>query len=71
MANRWGNGGNSDILLGVGCPKSLQMVTLALKLRHFLLVTKVMANLDSILKSRDITLLACEMSKAKKNQRVS
>ena len=56
MANRWGNGGNSDILLGVGCPKSLQMVTLALKLRHFLLVTKVMANLDSILKSRDITL---------------
>ena len=37
-------------------PKSLQMVTAAMKLRHLLLVRKVMTNLDSILKSRDITL---------------
>ena len=37
-------------------PKSLQMVTAALKLRHLLLGRKVMTNLDSILKSRDITL---------------
>ena len=36
---------------------SLQMVTTAMKLRHFLLGRKAMTNLDSILKSRDITLL--------------
>ena len=29
---------------------------------HLLLGRKVMANLESILKSRDITLLACEVS---------
>ena len=39
-----------------GAPKSLQMVTAAMKLRHLLLVRKGMTNLDSILKSRDITL---------------
>ena len=40
-----------------GAPKSLQMVTLAMKLkRHLLLGRKVMTNVDSILKSRDITL---------------
>ena len=32
------------------------MVTAAMKLRHLLLGRKAMANLDSILKSRDITL---------------
>ena len=37
-------------------PKSLQMVTAAMKLRHLLLRRKVMTNLDSILKSRHITL---------------
>ena len=36
--------------------KSLQMVIAAMKLRHLLLETKVMTNLDSIFKSRDITL---------------
>ena len=37
-------------------PKSLQMVTAAMKLkRHLLLGRKVMTNLDSILKSRDIS----------------
>ena len=39
-----------------GAPKSLQMVTEAMKLRHWLLGRKAMANLDSMLKSRDITL---------------
>ena len=37
-------------------PKSLQMVTVAMNLRHLLLGRKVMTNLDSILKNRDITL---------------
>ena len=39
-----------------GAPKSLQMVTAAMKLGHLLLGRKVMTNLDSILKSRDIPL---------------
>ena len=38
-------------------PKSLQMVTAATKLKDvFLLGRKVMTNLDSVLKNRDITL---------------
>ena len=56
MANRWGNSGNSVRLYFWGAPKSLQMVVAAMKLRHLLLGRKVMTNLDSILKSRDITL---------------
>ena len=36
-------------------PKSLQMVTAAMKLRLLLLGRKTVRNLDSILKSRDIT----------------
>ena len=36
-------------------PKSLQLVTAAMKLRRLLLGRKAMTNLDSILKSRDIT----------------
>ena len=40
----------------LGAPKSLQMVTAAMKLRHLLLGRKVMTNLDNIFKSRDITL---------------
>ena len=40
-----------------GAPKSLQMVTAAMKLKRCLLLgRKVMTNLGSILKSRDITL---------------
>ena len=39
-------------------PKSLQMVTAAMKLKDaYSLEEKVMTNLDSIFKSRDITLL--------------
>ena len=37
-------------------PKSLKMVIAAMKLKDLLLGRKVMTNLDSILKSRDITL---------------
>ena len=37
-------------------PKSLQMVTAAMKLKTLLLGRKAMTNLDSILKSRDIIL---------------
>ena len=39
-----------------GAPKSLQMVTAAMKVRHLLLGRKAMINLDSKLKSRNITL---------------
>ena len=55
MANRWGNNGYSERLFW-GAPKSLQMVTAAMKLRCVVLRRKVKTNLDSILKSRDITL---------------
>ena len=55
MANRWGNNGNRDfIFLGSkviadgDCSHEIQ--------RRLLLERKVMTNLDSILKSRDITL---------------
>ena len=41
-------------LCGGGAPKSLQMVTAAMKLRRLLLGKKAMTKLDSILK-RDIT----------------
>ena len=44
----------TDFILGA--PKSLQIVIAAIKLRHLLLGRKVMTKLDSILKSRDITL---------------
>ena len=40
----------------MGAPKSLQMVTAAMKLKDILLGRKVMTNLDSIFKSRDIAL---------------
>ena len=56
MANRWGNKVNSERLL-FGAPKSLQMVTAAMKLKDALhLGRTAMTNLDSILKSREITL---------------
>ena len=56
MANRWGNNGNSDrlyfggskITAGDNCGHETK--------RRFLIGRKAMTNLDSILKSRDITL---------------
>ena len=56
MANRWGNSGNSDRLYLGRAPKLLQMVTAAMKLKDAYSLVEVMKNLDSILKSRDITL---------------
>ena len=44
----------TDFILGA--PKSLQMVTTAMKLRHLLLGRKAIGNLDSTLKSQDATL---------------
>ena len=56
MANRWGNSGNW-LTLFFWAPKSLQTVIAAMKLKDaYSLGRKVMTNLDSILKSRDITL---------------
>ena len=57
MANRWGNSGNSDrlyfffgskITANGDCSHEIK--------RHLLLGRKVMTNLDSIIKSKDITL---------------
>ena len=57
MANRWGNNRNSDRLFWEA-PKSPQVVTEAMKLKDVCsLEKKIMTKLDSILKSRDITLL--------------
>ena len=56
MAHRWGNNGNSDRLSFLGLQKSFWTVTEAMKLRCLLLGRKAMTNLDSIFKSRDITL---------------
>ena len=55
MANRWGNNGNSDRLFS-WVQKLLQMVTASMKLKDTCCFgRKAMTNLDSILKSRDIT----------------
>ena len=54
MANRWGNNGKSDRL--PWAPKSLWTVTADMKLRHLLLGRKAVSSLNSILKSRHITL---------------
>ena len=57
MTNRRGNKGNSERLYFARAPKSLQMVTAAMKFKKCLLLQrKSMTNLDSILKSRDINL---------------
>ena len=56
MANRWGKCGNGQILF-FWTPKSLWMVTAAMKLKRLLLLgRKAMTNLDSVLKSRDTIL---------------
>ena len=57
MANRWGNSGNSERLLFWGAPKITADGDSTHEInRRLLLGRKVMTNLDSILKSRDITL---------------
>ena len=49
--------GKQWLIFGEGAPKSLKMLIAAMKLRHLLLERKAVTNLDSTLKSRDITLL--------------
>ena len=52
MANRWGNNANSDRLYFLGPQKHCSH-----EIKRFLLLgRKAMTNLDSILKSRDISL---------------
>ena len=62
MANRWGNSGNSERLYFEGGGGGGSKITVdgdcshEIK-RHLLLGRKTITNQDSILKSRDITLL--------------
>ena len=62
MGNRWGNSGNSVRLyffFGGGCSKITADGDCSHEIkRPLLLGRKIMTNLDSILKSRDITLPA-------------
>ena len=54
MANRWGNNENMDRLYFLAS-KSLQMVTAAMKLKDACSLKEAMKDIDSILKTRDIT----------------
>ena len=56
MANRWGNRGNSDRLFFGGLQNTADGDCSHEIKRCLLLGSKVMTNLDNILKSRDITL---------------
>ena len=57
MANRWGNNGNSEKLILRGGSKITVNGDYSHEIkRHLLFGRKVMSNLDSILKSRNITL---------------
>ena len=56
MANRWGNSGNSDRLYFLGSQINTDGDCSHDTKRHLLFERKVMMNLDSIFKSRDITL---------------
>ena len=57
MANGWGNNGNNDRLYFLGGSKITKEGDCSHEIKRCLLLgRKVMTNLDSILKSRDITL---------------
>ena len=56
MANRWGHNGNSERLNFLGSKITADGDCSHEIKRHLLLGRKAVANLDSILKSRDITL---------------
>ena len=56
MANRWGNSGNGDRLFLGGSKITVDGDCSHEIKRHLLLGREVITNLDSILKSRDITL---------------
>ena len=55
MANRWGNSGNSDFIFGGSKITANGDCSHEIK-RRLLLGRKVMTNLESILKSKDISL---------------
>ena len=57
MANRQGNSRNSVRLYSFGLQIHKKMVTAAMKLKDACYLEESSANLDSILKSREITLL--------------
>ena len=57
MANRWGNNGTDDWLYILGLQNHSRRWLQLWNSRCLLLARKAMTNLDSILKSRDITLL--------------
>ena len=56
MGNRWGNNGNSDRLYFLGLQIAADGDCSHEIIRYLLFGRKAMTNLDSILKSRDITL---------------
>ena len=57
MANRWGNNGNRERLFFLGSKITVDGDCIHEIKRRLLLGREVMTNLNSILKSRDITLL--------------
>ena len=57
MANRWGNSGNSDRLYFLGFKITADGDFIHEIKRCLFLGRKALTNLDSILKSRDITLI--------------
>ena len=57
MTNRWENNGNSERLYVLGSKITADGDSSHEIKRHLLLGEKAMTNLDSVLKSRDITLL--------------
>ena len=57
MANRWGNNGNSDKTIFLGSKITADIDSGHEIKRCLLLGRKAMTSLDSVLKSRDITLL--------------
>ena len=58
MANRWGNNGNRETLFLRGSKITADGDYSHEIKRHLLLRRKAMTNIDSVLKNRDITLLA-------------
>ena len=61
MANKWGKNRNGGRFFFSWVKQSLWKVTAAMKLRWLLLWRKAMTNLDSIFKSRDISLKATKV----------
>ena len=57
MGNRWGNSGNGvRLYFGGGGQNHCRWLTAAMKLKDAYSLEEVITNLDSIFKSRDITL---------------